>query len=159
VSQWNRSDHSYEYDRRMRTRALTYYGGDPPRCECCGENRVEFLSIDHIEGGGRQHLLSMGGISGARLYRWLYRNDYPAGFRVLCYNCNMSYGLYHRCPHNNQSLSSKLRLSKEERIFVKRFEKDKGAISVIMKDLDGKKYVIDTKGKRHKIVSKKKEDS
>ena len=46
---------SKAYNARKRMEALTHYGGNPPRCACCGESHVEFLSIDHINGGGRRH--------------------------------------------------------------------------------------------------------
>ncbi len=80
---------------KLRRLALDAYGN---KCECCGETQYEFLAIDHIEGGGRQHRRSIGNI-----YYWLRDNDFPEGFRILCHNCNMSHGFYGYCPHNQQS--------------------------------------------------------
>ena len=72
------------------------YGG---ACVCCGEANPEFLVIDHINGGGRAHRESLGGKS-ADLYRYLRKNNWPRDeFRLLCQNCNMSFGMYGRCPH------------------------------------------------------------
>jgi hypothetical protein len=55
----------------------------------------EFLTMDHINGGGNQHRKKIK----ESIYRWLYHNNFPSGFRVLCANCNMSYGLFGYCPH------------------------------------------------------------
>lgn len=33
------------------------------------------------------------------IYRWLKQQGFPTGFRVLCMNCNFSYGLHGYCPH------------------------------------------------------------
>ena len=32
---------------------------------------------------------------------WLKKNGYPKGYRVLCYNCDMSLKLYDYCPHKS----------------------------------------------------------
>lgn len=72
-------------------------------CQCCGENRVEFLSIDHINGGGAQERKQLGIAGGNRFYYWLRNNKYPDGYRVLCYNCNLSLGFHGYCPHNTPS--------------------------------------------------------
>ncbi len=84
---------------KLRRAALVHYSGDPPHCQCpggCDVTFMEFLSIDHIDGGGRQHRLE---IKGGNIYRWLRKNNYPKGYRVLCMNCNFSFGKYGRCPH------------------------------------------------------------
>lgn len=65
--------------------AINHYGG---KCACCGEHRVDFLAIDHIDGGGNQHRKETG--NGTRFACWLKREGYPEGFQVLCHNCNMS---------------------------------------------------------------------
>ena len=77
---------------RIRADVVSHYGS---KCECCGENTYEFLAIDHVAGdrppGAPSRSLD--------LLRWLRRHNYPAGFRLLCHNCNMSYGMYGICPH------------------------------------------------------------
>lgn len=83
------------YRDKARLDAITHYGG---KCECCGETHIEFLAIDHINGGGHQHQKSINGLA---IGIWLRKNKYPAGFRVLCHNCNLSLGHYGYCPHNN----------------------------------------------------------
>ena len=88
-----------EYNRRLRLAALVFYGGEVPRCGCCGESEVKFLGIDHIEGGGNEHRKEMTQ-GGLHIYLWLRRNGYPEGFQVLCHNCNLSKGYYGECPHS-----------------------------------------------------------
>ena len=83
--------------RRLRLQVLVEYGGNPPTCSCCGELNVEFLTIDHLNGGGNEHRRKIGG--SARFYTWLRKNGFPSGYRVLCCNCNHSLGAYGYCPH------------------------------------------------------------
>ena len=85
-------------NRQERLKILTLYGGNPPKCNCCGENIIEFLGIDHVNGGGRQHRKQL---KISSIYTWLRKNNYPEGFQVLCHNCNMAKGFYGKCPHEN----------------------------------------------------------
>lgn len=77
---------------------MKHYGGDTPSCECCNEQRYEFLTIDHINGGGGKHRKELGD-RGQSVYAWIISNNFPEGFRVLCMNCNFSNGIYGYCPH------------------------------------------------------------
>jgi len=83
--------------RLLKTEVISAYGG---RCECCGESAMEFLTIDHVNGGGTKHRKVVG--AGGTFYYWLRRNNYPSGYRVLCMNCNCSYGSYGYCPHKTK---------------------------------------------------------
>jgi hypothetical protein len=83
---------------RRRWAVLQYYGGATPACACCGESAVEFLAIDHIDGGGEQHRNHLKA-DGTSLYRWLIEQSFPVGYRVLCHNCNSALGYYGYCPH------------------------------------------------------------
>jgi len=84
-----------ELRKELREKVLIHYGGNPPKCACCGESKIEFLAIDHVNGGGRKHSASING----HLCEWLRLHAYPAGFRVLCHNCNQAMGIYGYCPH------------------------------------------------------------
>lgn len=66
-------------------------------CKCCGENIVEFLSIDHI-GGVKEEEKHPNGNRKALFY-YLKEKGFPDGYQVLCYNCNLSKGFYGECPH------------------------------------------------------------
>ena len=85
---------------KLKLEIINAYGG---KCECCGENNVEFLSIDHINGNGKKHRDEIKDASGIDLYRWLRNNNFPKdNFRLLCMNCNFSLGKYGYCPHDKE---------------------------------------------------------
>jgi hypothetical protein len=88
-------------DWRLKNRltCLEHYGGTPPQCACCAEPTLQFLSIDHVNGGGSQHRKALFG-GGGNIYAWLIKQNFPAGFQVLCHNCNLAKGFYGSCPHN-----------------------------------------------------------
>jgi len=88
----------WKWNARLKYEVLAVYGG--PICVCCGETMQEFLTLDHINGGGNQQKREdIGG--GAHFYPWLRRNNYPnIALQVLCMNCNWASGQKnHRCPH------------------------------------------------------------
>jgi hypothetical protein len=83
--------------KNLKGEAFNHYGG--PKCSCCGETGVLFLTIDHMNNDGYEHRKA-GIRSGTTLYRWLRTQGYPTGFQVLCFNCNI--GKYLNggiCPH------------------------------------------------------------
>lgn len=86
--------------RVLRKAVLDAYGHV---CVCCPQHANhpdEFLSIDHVGGWGKDHRIASGSrISGASLYRWIIKNDFPDSIRILCYNCNCSLGHHGYCPH------------------------------------------------------------
>ena len=82
---------------RTRKRVLDFYGDS--RCACCGETTEQFLAIDHIDGNGNEHRRSIGRTAGMNFYRWLVKQDFPPGYRVLCHNCNWAFGHYGSGPH------------------------------------------------------------
>ena len=83
------------YRLRERLRVIAEYGGE---CQCCGEKTREFLTIDHTKQDGahqRRHVHNRGSID-----QYLKRSNYPKDdFRLLCMNCNFSYGKHGYCPH------------------------------------------------------------
>jgi hypothetical protein len=79
-----------------RQEVLDHMGG---KCECCGETNPRFLTIDHINGGGAKHKRENKIV---KLYKWIKKNNYPEGFRLLCYNCNCARSKQRNkgiCPH------------------------------------------------------------
>jgi len=85
---------------RYKMKVFEHYSHGKLACDCCEEKIIEFLSIDHINGGGIKHRKMTG--SGIAFYRWLINHNFPEGFRVLCMNCNHSYGHFGYCPHNKK---------------------------------------------------------
>lgn len=89
-----------ELYERMRMEALRKYSVTPyPSCVCCGETVIQFLGLDHINGGGRQHRRTVG--NGYAYYRWLKKHEWPDGFQTMCHNCNQAKGQCGRCPHED----------------------------------------------------------
>lgn len=85
-----------ENHQRIRKIVLEHYGGC---CVCCGVSEFEFLAMDHKEGNGNQHRLSVTGHKKAIPYRWYIQNNFPSEFQILCHNCNVAKGNYGVCPH------------------------------------------------------------
>ena len=100
ISAYNKKRYKNE-----RLKILQYYSErEKPCCACptCNEERIEFLSVDHIHGGGRKHITGLG-------HGFVYHNlllTFPQGYRVLCHNCNQSHGLYGYCPHQYENLGA-----------------------------------------------------
>ena len=94
--------HMIEYRSKERLSALKAYSvGKNPQCACpgCEENRLPFLCIDHIEGGGNTQRNALSTPKSAKIhnnpgggafYRWLRKNNYPTGYQVMCHNCNVA---------------------------------------------------------------------
>ncbi len=62
---------------------------------------MEFLSVDHINGGGRKHREKLGG--GTAFFLWLKEKGFPKDeYRLLCMNCNWARGRYGYCPHEKE---------------------------------------------------------
>lgn len=87
------------YNQEIRFKVLQHYSAQIPFCACCGEKELKFLCIDHINGGGNKHRRTITNGKGGNMPFWLYRNNFPSGFQILCHNCNMAKGFYKTCPH------------------------------------------------------------
>ena len=87
--------------RKIRLEVLIHYSENPPKCKCCGETYLEFLTIDHINGNGSEHRRNM---KNSNIYVELRSKKFPEGFRVLCWNCNSSRGCYGYCPHEKETI-------------------------------------------------------
>lgn len=87
-----------EYRIRVKEEVFTHYSGGPPKCVCCGESEIKFLSLDHKNNDGNIYRRS-GGKGGSQMYAKIKKQGYPEHFQVLCYNCNCAKGFYGECPH------------------------------------------------------------
>jgi hypothetical protein len=78
----------------LKIMALNHYSNGTLKCvnsECevpGGSKNLLSLQIDHIHGGGRRHAMQIRGL-GSHFYLWLYNNNFPEGYQVLCANCNV----------------------------------------------------------------------
>lgn len=89
----------YGKNKRLQIKfeTIKQYGGI---CECCGENRWELLTIDHIDGSGGPDRKKEKVNGGHSFYQRLKKRNWPKNnYRLLCFNCNCARGFYGYCPH------------------------------------------------------------
>ena len=101
------AQYSKEYLKKLRTGARNAYGWS---CQCCGEDIPEFLTIDHINGGGNKHRKSLGTVgrgTGIQLLVYLRNNNWPPGYQTLCMNCNWGSRVSKVCPPQRYNLNTK----------------------------------------------------
>jgi hypothetical protein len=93
------------FDRRGRKfvskqEMIDAYGG---RCACCGEAEPEFLTLDHVGGGGGEHRKKFrdngrNHVVGIRYE--LKKAGWPKDkYRLLCMSCNWATSRNKTCPH------------------------------------------------------------
>lgn len=98
-------EHDREYGKWKRdvikNAVFEKYGGF--KCVCCGETEKLFLTLDHINNDGaadRRKIAGRQTAAGYVTYRYLFRNNFPSGYQVMCANCQhgkrMNKGV---CPH------------------------------------------------------------
>lgn len=85
---------------RLAEAVFAHYGTS---CACC--ETTERLTIDHVNGDGKEHRQELGLKGGYPFYRWLKRAGFPPGYQTLCLPCNRSKGTGERCriDHTNDS--------------------------------------------------------
>lgn len=85
----------------LKRQFVAGYGG---ACSCCGETRIEFLTMEHKQKDGIEHRK-------VRQSQGAWRDAIAAGFpdtyTVLCYNCNLSETHGRLCPHKTEKLTLK----------------------------------------------------
>lgn len=92
---------------KLKQEFMKEYGGV---CICCGESNICFLSIDHIDGKGKEHRLKLGiskrGGSTSNVLRDIRKRGWPKdNYRILCYNCNIARAQNNGiCPHEEERL-------------------------------------------------------
>lgn len=87
----HRQDSAARREKRKDIVFAHYCQGSVPHCNLCLTTARPFLTIDHIGGGGAEHRRKD---KIGDLHHWLIKNNLPEGFRILCFNCNMSRGFY-----------------------------------------------------------------
>jgi hypothetical protein len=98
--------HTREAVRKSRARLKAeIYDRYGDKCACCGETEPKFLTLDHVNGGGRGHRASLGtkGASSLAVMYDIKKRGYPPDFQILCFNCNCGRqangGI---CPHKEE---------------------------------------------------------
>lgn len=87
-----------EKRRELKQEVIDHFGG---KCACCGETRLEFLTLDHVNNDGGVHRRETPNSLGTSLYNRLKANGFQSEYelQVLCWNCNMAKAYYGTCPH------------------------------------------------------------
>ena len=73
-----------KYADKLKAIVFGHYGNC---CTKCGFNNPDALTVEHTEQNGAEHRRKIGG-GGRRIHKWLIDHDFPAGFTLLCQNCN-----------------------------------------------------------------------
>jgi hypothetical protein len=89
---------------RCKRACIDHFGG---KCACCGEEKLAFLTLDHMDGNGNLHRQEAAANAGAgsAFYATLVRNKFQTQYalQVLCWNCNMGRQINGGiCPHQDQ---------------------------------------------------------
>lgn len=83
------------YRHATKRRFVDGYGG---KCTCCGEPHIEFLTVEHVHGGGEIHRRAKK-INSHGVYLDAIREGFPPEYTVLCLNCNHARRHGGKCPH------------------------------------------------------------
>jgi hypothetical protein len=134
------------YALRFWTKArLDFYEAMGEKCECCGEQDIRFLTLDHRNNDGNEHRKS--GIQCQQIYLRARKEGYPKDkYALLCYNCNCAKA--HRskdgtCPHKSpESLQDVLlRMREQLRIVGQKYRaKETGPRPWKSIEMRGQKY-------------------
>lgn len=92
----------------LRYAVFVAYGG--ACCACCGEARLEHLSLDHVDGDGHKEGRKLKGGGARAKYAALRSQGFPSPekYQVLCHNCNMEKGTGEACYCRHPSVTLKL---------------------------------------------------
>jgi hypothetical protein len=82
-----------ERRRTIKRRLVDGYGG---KCTCCGEETLEFLTLEHVNGGGREHRKVKDSLA---IFNEVIREGFPREYTILCMNCNFAKRFGKDCPH------------------------------------------------------------
>jgi|SRR5882672_4783921 len=86
------------YKARIKAEWAAAYGN---KCECCGDQHLEFFVDDHIDGSGAIERRSRkSGNTGHPVRLRLRKLGWPKeNHRILCHNCNEARSHFGYCPH------------------------------------------------------------
>lgn len=104
---------SKRYRKELKINALRAYShNNKIECICCGEKKIDFLCLDHIDNNGSQQRRERKYGLGTSFLKWLKANNYPKDIRlqVMCLNCNMSKRIQGGiCIHQLKNNKSKIK--------------------------------------------------
>lgn len=79
----------------LKYELVTAYGGT---CTCCGEWRIDFLTLEHLSHDGNIHRKSAK--TSIKVYTDVKDSGFPKDkYTILCMNCNWASRFNGVCPH------------------------------------------------------------
>lgn len=67
------------------------------KCNCCGEEHPDLLTLDHVNNDGHIYRERY---NEQQMYRMAHREGWPKDkYQVLCMSCNFAKGHFGECPH------------------------------------------------------------
>jgi hypothetical protein len=98
-----------------RLQVLIHYSEETPRCKKCGEKHLEFLEIDHINGGGRKQR----GTGWHNIYVKLIAENFPEGYQILCSNCNIKkFKMFKKSQFVNRTIRQKSAKKSNDKVMM-----------------------------------------
>ena len=101
------------YRRKLKYKAILNYGG---KCVNCGEDNLDFLTMDHINNDGSVIKRLIPGQR--RIYHWLHKNNYPSGFQILCFNCNFEKSVINMKLKKHRTTESNVKYRKSVKLKI-----------------------------------------
>lgn len=83
---------------KLKYKVIESLGG---KCECCKDNTLPFLQIDHINKDGKKHRLETG--RGVKNFKDMLKYPNKYKLRVLCANCHFAITNLGTCPHKDKN--------------------------------------------------------
>lgn len=80
----HRKSHIWNLTKKLI--AFSIYSNEQMKCKLCNNEDTDVLTIDHINNDGAEHRKTL--VRNSDIINWLWQNNFPDGFRVLCRNCN-----------------------------------------------------------------------
>ncbi len=93
---------SVRFRAKIWQQVFSHYSYGTMACACCGEMQPEFLALDHINNDGSAERKIVRRL-GSSFYYLLVKKGLPAGYQVLCQNCNMSKAKHGECVHKTRA--------------------------------------------------------
>ena len=82
------NNYQRQYARMRKLKIINHYSNGTNECTLCGFDNVNALTLDHIDGNGNKERQQLNNKGGTPFYRYIFKNNFPNGYRVLCWNCN-----------------------------------------------------------------------
>jgi hypothetical protein len=87
--------YQFKETKRVKLICMMGYGG---KCVCCGDSRIEMLTIEHIRYKGYDLIEC----STTALMKELIRQSFPEGYTILCSGCNQLTRYGKPCIHSKE---------------------------------------------------------